>query len=226
MPRPKQVSDEQITSAARKVFLQVGVNAPVALVAKALGVTPAALFHRTGSKEQLFVMAMKPTDPRQFKLLKHMEDGPAAGTPVRAQLVEILTRLSSHLAVTSPNLFLLFAAGMLKPHQRNPDLPGQTRKHLVAWLRRARRFGDLHCRSTAVMAEALVGSLEARHLYGYLHGRETSVAQERRFVRALVNGLFGTAPAAPAAAAARGSAAETSQPLAAPRHDAIDADDN
>jgi len=86
MPRPKQVSDEQITSAARKVFLQVGVNAPVALVAKALGVTPAALFHRTGSKEQLFVMAMTQVDPREFKVLKLMRDGPATDTPVRTQL--------------------------------------------------------------------------------------------------------------------------------------------
>jgi len=190
MPRPKQVSDEQITAAARKVFRQVGVKAPVALVAAALGVTPAALFHRTGSKEQLFVMAMRPTQPHQFKLLKLLKAGPAADTPVRAQLTEILTRLGAHLAVTSPNLFLLFAAGLLKPEMRKLDLPGKTRRHLAAWLQRAQPSGDLLCSSPSVMADALVGSIEARHMYGYLNGLETTVAKERRFVRHLVDGLL------------------------------------
>ena len=44
-----------------------------------------------------------------------------------------------------------------------------------------------------VTADALVGTLEARHLYGYLNGRpQTSVREERRFVRTLVDGLLGS----------------------------------
>lgn len=190
MPRPRQISDEQISSAARRVFSQVGVNAPVALVAKALGVTPAALFHRTGSREQLFIMAMKPAGPRQFKLLKTMSEGPLAGVPVQAQLLEILIRLSAHLAIVSPNVFLLFAAGMIKPSRRLGNLPLNTRRHLAAWLQRARRAGGWKFRSASVLADALVGTIEARHLYGYLHGRHASIASERRFVRALVDELL------------------------------------
>jgi AcrR family transcriptional regulator len=212
MPRPKQVSDEQITTAARKVFLQMGANAPVALVAKALGVTPAALFHRTGSKERLFVMALRPADASEFKLLKVMSGGPGDAAPVRRQLIEILTRLGAHLAVVSPNLFLLHAAGILNPQRRRVDLRGNTRRHLAAWLRRAQRYGDLHCRDTAVMAEALVGPLEARHMYGYVHGLKTTVAQERHFARRLVDGLFGPPPRVPAT-----SAVATAAPI-----DAID----
>jgi AcrR family transcriptional regulator len=202
MPRPKQVSDEQITSAARKVFLQMGAQAPVALVAKALGVTPAALFHRTGSKERLFVMALRPSDASEFKLLKVMSDGPDDAVPVRRQLIEILTRLGAHLAVVSPNMFLLHAAGMLDPQRRRVDLRVNTRRHLTAWLRRAQRHGDLHCRDTAVMAEALVGPLEARHMYGYVYGLQTSVSQERRFALRLVDGLFGPRSQAAARSAA------------------------
>ncbi len=190
MPRPRQVSDEQISSAARKVFREVGINAPVALVAKALGVTPAALFHRTGSRRRLFVMAMKPRDPRQFKLLKVMRDGPLADAPVRLQLIEVLTRLSAHLSLISPNLFLLFAAGMIKPVKQRGGLAALTRQHLAAWLRRARRAGGWRFRDAAVLADALVGALEARHLYGYLHRRRVTVGVERRLVTAMVDELL------------------------------------
>jgi len=191
MPRPKQVTDEQISSAARHVFREVGVNAPVSLVAKALGVTPAALFHRTGSREQLFIMAMRPTHPEQFKLLQVMREGPAAGAAVATQLEEILTRLSAHLAVVSPGVFMMFAAGMYKRRGTRANLPLRTRRHLAAWLQRARRRGGWHYRSPVVLADALVGALEGRHLYGYLHGRHFSLLGERRFVRALIGELLG-----------------------------------
>jgi len=191
MARPKQVSDEQISSAARHVFRQAGVNAPVSLVAKALGVTPAALFHRTGSREQLFIMAMLPTSPDQFKLLRVMSEGPVDATPVAAQLEDILTRLSAHLAIVSPGVFMLFAAGMFKHHEhRSANLPLRTRRHLAAWLQRSRRRGSWRFRSATVVAEALVGALEARHLYGYLDNRHFSLAGERRFVRALIAELL------------------------------------
>ena len=190
MPRPRRVSDEQIKSAARQVFQQVGVNAPVALVAKALGVTPAALFHRTGSKEQLFVMAMSDVSPRQFKLLQLMREGPDPEQPVEEQIIEILTRLSAHLAVVSPNVFLKFAAG-LKPHPRpGGGLSGNTRRQLAAWLLRARPLAAWRFGNATILAEALVGSIEARHLYGFLHSKRTSVGRERRFVRALVAELL------------------------------------
>ena len=191
MPRPQLITDEQISSAARRVFRQSGVNAPVSLVAKALGVTPAALFHRTGSREQLFVMAMRPTHPEQFKLLKVMSGGPVGEVPVEDQLEEILTRLSAHLAVISPNVFMLFAAGMYRPGSNSANLPLRTRRHLAAWLQRSRRRGGWRFRSAAVLADALVGAIEARHLWGFLeHGQHASLRGERRFVRALMGELL------------------------------------
>lgn len=195
MPRPRRISDEQIRSAARKVFHQVGINAPVALVAKALGVTPAALFHRTGSKEQLFVMAMSGIEPRQFKVIQALRAGPLADSPVTEQLIEILTRLSAHLAVVSPNTFLMFAAG--KRPKRRRGLSDATRREVAAWLERAKAAGPWHFHNAAVMAEALVGSIEARHIWEFLHGRRTSVKREQQFVRALVEELL-SATAAPA----------------------------
>lgn len=218
MPRPRRVSDEQIRSAARRVFQRVGINAPVALVAKALGVTPAALFHRTGSKEQLFVMAMTPIEPRQFRVIQALRAGPSPGTPVTEQLIEILTRLSAHLAVVSPNLFLLFAAGK-RPRQRR-GLSDATRHEVAAWLERAKPMGGWHFRNAAVLADALVGSIEARHVWGFLHGRRTSVMREQQIVRALVGELL-FAHTVPCPAADVAGTAPTDSP-ARPTIDAAD----
>jgi len=49
-----------ISAAAREVFLDQGPKAPVAMVAKKLGVSTATLFQRTGSKQQLMLMALQP----------------------------------------------------------------------------------------------------------------------------------------------------------------------
>ncbi len=201
MARPRQVSDEQIRSAARKVFQRVGINAPVALVAKALGVTPAALFHRTGSKEQLFVMAMTPVEPRHFKVIQALRAGPLPDGSVDQQLTEILTRLSAHLAVVCPNIFLMFAAGFARTRRRG--LSDATRHELAAWLQRAKPLAPWHFRSAAVMAEALVGSIEARHFWGFLHRHRTSVAAEERFVRALIHELLGSTASSGVERAAR-----------------------
>lgn len=189
MPRPRQVSDEQIRTAARKVFHRVGINAPVALVAKALGVTPAALFHRTGSKEQLFVMATEGVEPRHFKVIQALRGGPVPDRALDEQLTEILTRLSAHLAVVCPNIFLRFAAGLHRRRRRG--LSEATRHELAAWLERAKPLGPWHFGSASVMADALVGSIEARHFWGFLHHKRTSVAAEQHFVRALIHELLG-----------------------------------
>src|SRR5919204_6207695 len=104
MPRPKQVSDEQLLRAARMVFLKDGFKAPVAAVAKELGVTPAALFHRVKSKERLFLHALYPKDPPELEAL---EGRPAEGRRVQEQLIEILFGLTEYLSHAMPAMFHL-----------------------------------------------------------------------------------------------------------------------
>ena len=72
MPRRREVSDAQITRAARKVFLEQGTQVPVAVVAKELGVSPATLFSRMGTKNKLISAALWPPDP---PVLKALEEG-------------------------------------------------------------------------------------------------------------------------------------------------------
>ena len=68
--------------AAREVFIDRGPKAPVAMVAKKLGVSTATLFQRTGSKQQLMLMAFQP----EGTPITELDRGVQPGVPVREQL--------------------------------------------------------------------------------------------------------------------------------------------
>jgi AcrR family transcriptional regulator len=184
MPRRKQVSDEQLVSVARQVFLRAGAKAPVSLIAKALGVTSAALFHRAGTKKRLMISAMTLSDPREYTLLELLQEGPRPDEPVREQLIDILVRLATHLAIVTPCMLLMHSAGMKFGKRR--ELPGKTRSYLANWLRRAQRLGDLDFGNATMAAEALVGTMEARNMFRYLDGKPVALADERVFARSLI----------------------------------------
>ncbi len=189
MARPKQISDERLKLVARKVFLEKGVNTPVAVVAKELGVTPAALFHRAKSKERLISLALWPPDPPE---LEHLQQGPSGQNAVHDDLVEILYRLNSYFALAVPAIFLLHMGGV-KPGKPNEDKQAEKmpamlrlRRGLAGWLQQAAASRKLQSGNPRIAAEALLGAMEARHLHGYLAGKKFSTVQNRTFTRALI----------------------------------------
>ncbi len=58
MPRTRTITDEQILSAAREVFTELGMNATTAEIAKAAGVSEGTIFNRFGSKSELMLASM------------------------------------------------------------------------------------------------------------------------------------------------------------------------
>jgi AcrR family transcriptional regulator len=185
MPRPKQVSDEQLIQAARTVFLKDGFKAPVAAVAKELGVTPAALFHRVKSKERLFLQALYPKDPPELQAL---EGRPAEGGRVQEQLIDILFGLTDYLSHALPAMFHLHSGGLPVGPQNKKPSNAMLRLHigLAKWLRYAASRGTIRNKNPVIAAEALLGALEARYLRGYLLGETFTPAENRAFVSDLV----------------------------------------
>ncbi|MCU1279386.1 MAG: Transcriptional regulator, TetR family protein, partial [bacterium] len=59
MARPTTISDESILEAARAVFLEHGLAATTAEVAKRAGVAEGSIFKRFATKAELFKAAMK-----------------------------------------------------------------------------------------------------------------------------------------------------------------------
>ena len=61
MPRPPTIKDEQILAAAREVFLEKGISATTAEVARRAGIAEGSIFNRFPTKHDLFKAAMLPS---------------------------------------------------------------------------------------------------------------------------------------------------------------------
>lgn len=193
MPRKKSVSDADIVRAARRVFLEHGTQAPVSLIAEALGVSSATLFVRMGSKLGLIKASMWPADPA---VLGELERGFVAGAPVAGQLRTILAELAAYVDAEIPATFTLYAAGLrAKPGEDFSDAaPARLRRALTSWLKAAAVEAPLVC-DPRTAAELVLGTLEARAMHAFLGQRAVPRRETLAFVRALVAAvLVGSQP--------------------------------
>ena len=160
MGRRRQVSDREISVAAREVFLDRGPKAPVAMVAKKLGVSTATLFQRTGSKQQLMLMAFQPDS----MLVTELDRGVQPGVPVREQLGHVLIEINQYLgAIISASVTL--RAACIEANLPEPT-PYQLRTKLAAWLTQAASVGLLTVVDANTTADILIGAIESRHIGG------------------------------------------------------------
>ena len=72
---PGLLESPALPALAREVFIDRGPKAPVAMVAKKLGVSTATLFQRTGSKQQLMLMAFQPEGTPVTELDRGLQPG-------------------------------------------------------------------------------------------------------------------------------------------------------
>jgi AcrR family transcriptional regulator len=186
MARPQTVSDEQISAAARAVFVEHGPNAAVALVGKRLGVSHAALLQRAGSKRELMLGALWPDRPAAVDALRE----PPPRENADEALVGILLGLMGFLQVVIPNLVVLRSAGLPvgRPGPGEPA-PALIRRLLADWLDQAQQSGALAPTPPWALAEGLLGAIEARCFNGYLGGAGYAEGSDRAFVEAVVAGL-------------------------------------
>jgi AcrR family transcriptional regulator len=184
MGRRRQVSDREISAAAREVFLDRGPKAPVAMVAKKLGVSTATLFQRTGSKQQLMLMALQP----ERTVINEVERGVLPEVPVREQLGAVLIELNEYLGTLISGSVTLRAAG-IEPELPEPT-PQRLRVLLSQWLAQAVTAGLLTVRDTRTTADVLIGTLESRHIHAYMQQQQLSSKQHREYIQAMLDVVF------------------------------------
>jgi AcrR family transcriptional regulator len=184
MGRRRQVSDRQISVAAREVFLDRGPKAPVAMVAKKLGVSTATLFQRTGSKQQLMLMAFQPEGSPATEL----DRGIQPGIPVREQLGHVLIEINQYLgAVISASVTL--RAACIEANLPEPT-PTQLRARLAVWLIQAASLGLLTVVYAVTTADILIGAIESRHIHSYMQQQHPTSQQQREYIAAMLDVVF------------------------------------
>src|SRR5437762_1272943 len=87
MPRPPTITDRQILEAAREVFLEKGVTATTAEVAKRAGCAEGSIFKRFPTKVELFQAAMHQGTPELPEWIKRLCSEPGQGD-LRDKLVQ------------------------------------------------------------------------------------------------------------------------------------------
>lgn len=188
MARKRVVSDAQITRAARKVFLEHGTRAPVAWVARELGVSSATVFVRMGSKMGLINAALWPPDP---PVLERLNQGYQRGVAATQQLREIVTELAGYVDAEIPATFTLYAAGLrARPGEDFSDVtPARMRRALTKWLRQAVRAGELRC-APRTATELILGVLEARAMHAFLAKRAVPAREQATCIRVLIKSVL------------------------------------
>jgi AcrR family transcriptional regulator len=184
MGRRRQVSDREISVAAREVFLDRGPKAPVALVAKKLGVSTATLFQRTGSKQQLMLLAFQP----EGTLVTELDRGLQAGVPVLEQLSHVLIEINQYLGGVIGASITLRAA-CIEADLPEPT-PTQLRERLAGWLTQAATAGVLTVTNPPTTADILIGAIEARHIHAYMKQQHLTSQQHREYIEAMLDVVF------------------------------------
>lgn len=201
MPRPRQVSDEQIDAAARSVFLEHGHSAPVSVVAAKLGVSHAALLQRAGSKDNLLLRALSPRtskspalspgeSPRRapglHEIVLRLREGPPDVGRTR-RLAALLLELHTFLGEMLPGLIVLRARGLPTGPPPGSEAPTVLlRRVLAEWLGRTEVVTK---KRAPAIAEALLGAIEARCFNAHVGGDAFVTGDHARFVEALVKGV-------------------------------------
>jgi AcrR family transcriptional regulator len=185
MGRRRQVSDREISVAAREVFLDRGPKAPVAMVAKKLGVSTATLFQRTGTKEELMLMALRPDGSTP---VTDLERGLQPGVPVLDQLGHVLMDINQYLGAIIMGSLTLRAA-CIEANLPEPT-PSRLRVLLAEWLEKAANAKLLTVADAPTTADVLIGAIESRHIHAHMKHQRLSSQQHRDYIRAMLDVVF------------------------------------
>jgi AcrR family transcriptional regulator len=191
--RPQRVSDDSIFSATREVLFQHGAGASLATIAARVGISAPALLHRHETKETLVRRSLA-AGPAAH-VFARLALGPD-GSAIEAQLVARLLELATFLEQSAPALVIAHQVGfgverLLPPGALPP--PVEARRLLTRWLTVASRRVTLKAKP-AVLAEALLGVVEARVFNRLLGGRAFAPGNDAATLRAQVKSFVAEVP--------------------------------
>jgi AcrR family transcriptional regulator len=195
MPRPQTISDEQILEAARQVFLEKGISATTAEVARRAGIAEGSIFNRFETKHALFRAAMLPgfTEPPFLARLDQTygEDPRDTLMAVGREAIEFFRTLLPLMLMGWSNAH---ACG-LPEHFMKPDPPPlRSLARLTEFFAKQIKARKMRKHNPAVSARVFLGSIQSYaffELLGKVHHRQPLTADEHlsETIALLWNGL-------------------------------------
>lgn len=132
--RPQTVTNDEILTVSHRLFLEHGINTSVQQIADELGISQPALFKRFGTKRNLMIEALRPSQPVQlFALLQQTPNN----RPFKEQFIDVAKELLLTFREINPTLRVIQSSDItmkeLMDHLDAP-VPIQILRYLAQWL--------------------------------------------------------------------------------------------
>jgi AcrR family transcriptional regulator len=206
--RPPVISREQLLAIARDVFLELGIRATTAEVAKRAGVAEGTLFHRFPSKEELFREAMR-FDPED--VLAYIEALPkrAGHGDLRTTLVEFGEGFVEIARVALPVMMMSWSNPESELCADRGGERGRRQRRVIAavsaFFEAEMKGGRMNASAPPeVFARMLLGSIHQFCMGEMFAGTQPGRIRASEFVRGVVDVLLAAAGADIEPASARG----------------------
>jgi AcrR family transcriptional regulator len=179
MGRPKAISDEELLQKVRQVFRQRGYKVSTRELAKAVGLSQAALYVRYKDKDALFFAAL---GPGSVTLKPFLELDPKQHTP-RTYLKEFGVLYRAHTRAVLPSILAIVAhpergygAHMLEEVHRH-NRAGEISMILVQRLRAWQEQGEISSVPVVPFAHLFMQAVHTKAFIDVMVGRDPSPAQ-------------------------------------------------
>ena len=164
--RPQTVSDKEILTVAREVFLAMGYSAPVTAVSDKLGISQPALFKRYKTKQNLFIEAMRP--PEEIVWFDFVDAGPDK-RPFEEQFKELSGLLYAFFYFVGPIIQVVKSSNIpVENFLRDGELPMPVRsvQKLRSWIERCVEKGLIREVDSNLTAVSILGTFQMTTFMG------------------------------------------------------------
>lgn len=187
--RPTTITNAQILAAARALFLEKGIRATTAEVARRAGVAEGSIFKRFKTKEELFSAAMlKDEAPPFIALLEER----SAGDDLEKTMLEVGVAAIEFFRTILPSVMMAWSnAGTVPELLRGPNPPPvRTVRALSAFFASEIRARRIRKTDPEVLARIFLGSIQS-YVFFELLGQPLPLerAYLRRVIRVLWDGV-------------------------------------